>query len=339
MSEICLFSEKELKSQLRVRPNEWKTGQEILLPSSKNTKFDDKLQQLRKQGCQMVILGIPESIGVKANLGNSGAEYGWNAFLDSFLNTQTFKGASSIAILGRCDVDDLQSQAAERNPTHKLELKKLRNLCSKLDARVEKLLSKIIAAELIPIVIGGGHNNAFPIITAHSKFLNSPIDVLNIDPHADFRMLEGRHSGNPFSYAHEAGFLDKYFVYGLDTAYNSREMLNRLESAKGEWIERKETSNIENSTLQTLKYFQNSKNVGLELDMDAIAGVSVSALNPLGFAPLEACQIVHTFTEKLKPIYFHLPESAPKPNENSWVINGKVSSALVRTFIEAYGLG
>ncbi|MFZ6665796.1 formimidoylglutamase [Peijinzhouia sedimentorum] len=339
MSEICLFSEKELKSQLRVRPNELKTGQEILLPSSKNTKFDDKLQQLRKQGCQMVILGIPESIGVKANLGNSGAENGWKAFLDSFLNTQTFKGASSIAILGRCDVDDLQSQAAERNPAHKLELKKLRNLCNKLDARVEKLLSKIIAAELIPIVIGGGHNNAFPIIAAHSKFLNSPIDVLNIDPHADFRLLEGRHSGNPFSYAHDAGYLDKYFVYGLDTAYNSREMLNRLESAKGEWIERKETGNIENSILKALKYFKNSKNVGLELDMDAIAGVSVSALNPLGFAPIEVCQIVHTFTEKLKPIYFHLPESAPKPNENSWIINGKVSSALVRTFIEAYGLG
>jgi formiminoglutamase len=29
--------------------------------------------------------------------------------------------------------------------------------------------------------------------------------------HSDFRILEGRHSGNGFSYAYEEGFLKKYF--------------------------------------------------------------------------------------------------------------------------------
>ena len=305
MSEICFFSEKELKFHTKLRIGELKVGQEIIIPSSKSTKFEDKLQKLRKQGCQMVILGIPESIGVKANLGKSGAENGWKAFLDSFLNTQSFAALKSVAILGRCEVDDLQVQAEELNPVNKLELKKLRSLCAKLDNRIEKLISKIFAAELIPIVIGGGHNNALPIIAAHSKFSNSAIDILNIDPHADFRLLEGRHSGNPFSYACDAGYLDKYFVYGLDTAYNSNEMLQRLDDANAKWIERKETKNIDNTTSEAITYFQKSKRIGFELDMDAIAGVSVSALNPLGFTPFEACQLVRIFTEKLKPIYFH----------------------------------
>ena len=73
MSEICLFSEKELKSHLKFREGEVKTGQSILLPSTKSTNFINKLQKLKKQGCRKVILGIPESVGVKANLGNQGA--------------------------------------------------------------------------------------------------------------------------------------------------------------------------------------------------------------------------------------------------------------------------
>lgn len=339
MNQFCLFSDKELKSHIRIRRGEVKVGEEMLLPSSKSTKFEDILHQLKNQGCKMVLLGIPESIGVKANFGKSGAENGWEAFLDSFLNTQTFTGASSVAILGRCAVEKLQMNARELNPAYKLDLQKLRKLCVKLDVCVEKIIGKIIAAELIPVVIGGGHNNAFPIISAHSKFLKKPIDVLNIDPHADFRLLEGRHSGNPFSYAHEKSHLGKYLVYGLDPTYNSAEMLERLVLAKAHWIGRIKAQNIESSLSETFSFFQSSNSVGLELDMDAIAGVSVSALNPVGFTAIEACQLVSELTKKIKPIYFHLSESAPVANENSWVINGKVSAVLVRNFIQAYTLG
>jgi len=339
MSEICDFSEKELKNYLKARIGEIKVGQEITLISSKNTKIDKKLQKIKKLGCRIVILGIPESIGVKANLGKKGAENGWEAFLDAFINTQSFKEASSISILGHCYVEDLENQAEKLDPNVPLDLKKLRKLCARLDTRVERLIMKIIAAELIPIVIGGGHNNAYPILAAQSKCTKQAIDVFNIDPHADFRILEGRHSGNPFSYAHAAGYLGKYLVYGLDTAYNSTEMLSRLKTAEAHWLSRRQIQNADKSILESLDFFKNSHIVGLELDMDAIAGVSVSALNPLGISAIEACHLVKTFAEKLKPVYFHLPESAPQANEDSWTINGKVSAALVRSFIEGYGLG
>jgi formiminoglutamase len=36
--------------------------------------------------------------------------------------------------------------------------------------------------------------------------------AINFDAHSDFRILEGRHSGNGFSYAYEEGFLKKYFI-------------------------------------------------------------------------------------------------------------------------------
>ena len=69
------------------------------------------------------------------------------------------------------------------------------------------LLKIIIKAKKIPIIVGGGHNNAYGIIKGSALALNKKINVLNIDAHADFRPLEGRHSGNGFSYAFHEGFI------------------------------------------------------------------------------------------------------------------------------------
>jgi formiminoglutamase len=38
------------------------------------------------------------------------------------------------------------------------------------------------------------------------------VNAINFDAHSDFRILEGRHSGNGFSYAYEEAFLKKYFI-------------------------------------------------------------------------------------------------------------------------------
>lgn len=62
-------------------------------------------------------------------------------------------------------------------------------------------MSEIVSAGVVPIVIGGGHNNSYGMLRGSSKGLNSQVNAINIDPHADFRELEGRHSGNGFSYA------------------------------------------------------------------------------------------------------------------------------------------
>jgi formiminoglutamase len=39
------------------------------------------------------------------------------------------------------------------------------------------------------------------------------VNAINFDAHSDFRILEGRHSGNGFSYAYEEGFLKKIFFF------------------------------------------------------------------------------------------------------------------------------
>ncbi len=110
-------------------------------------------------------------------------------------------------LVGEIAVDDLMKKSKEEK-----DCENLRNLCSQLDERVAAVVNKIAAAGLEIIVIGGGNNNSFPIIkgvfeTSKAKDKNFSLAVANCDSHADFRPLEGRHSGNPFSYAYEHGYL------------------------------------------------------------------------------------------------------------------------------------
>ena len=88
------------------------------------------------------------------------------------------------------------------------------------------LIFKIVSAGKTPIVIGGGHNNAYGNIKGTSLALNKPINVINFDAHTDFRALEGRHSGNGFSYAFQEGFLNNYFIFGIHENYSSKAVLN-----------------------------------------------------------------------------------------------------------------
>lgn len=86
-------------------------------------------------------------------------------------------------------------------------------------------------------MVGGGNNNSLPILRAlrasnEARERKKGAAVINCDPHADFRRVEdGRHSGNPFSFAHREGALDRYCVFGLHEGSNSEDMLARMETA------------------------------------------------------------------------------------------------------------
>jgi formiminoglutamase len=194
---------------------------------------------------------------------------------------------------------------------------------------------------MIPIVIGGGHNNAFPIIKGSSRVLGSPLNVINCDPHADFRPLEGRHSGNGFSYAMDVGALDKYFILGLHQSYNGENILDKFKTInKNEekikwsyfdnWIYGKSTIEID---LELGINFIKGKHVGVELDMDAIGMMPSSAFSPSGIQLNEARMYVSKCAASLNVSYLHLPEAAPK-NELENKIVGKALSYLVCDFIK-----
>lgn len=276
-----------------------------------------------------VLIGIPEDIGPRANMGKPGAYNAWEAFLGKFLSMQanSFFNGENIALAGEIKLDDIQLQANNATITE------LRILTELIDLRVQTVVEEIIEVNKIPIVIGGGHNNCFPIINSFEK----EIDVLNIDPHADLRQLEGRHSGNGFSYAIESQKLNKYFVLGLHEAYNSQYILDKfanndnLNYLSFTDILLKEIS--EKEIINTISSHLNESKIGLELDLDSIKNMPVSANTPIGFSEEKIRKCLFNLKKKYSFHYFHICEGAPI-NEQQRDTVGKSIAYFVKDFIK-----
>jgi len=325
MANIIPLSKAYVQEHLSLRSGETKLGQTIHYSANLESA-------LQRQAPKFVILGIPEDIGVRANGGKPGASNAWDSFLSAFLNQQHnhFLQGSNITILGTINTTDLMQASVDENVEH------LRNLCEQLDERVANVIQSIVSAEKIPVVIGGGHNNSFGLIAGSSKALKKNINVLNLDPHADFRSKEGRHSGNGFSYAYDKGYLNRYSVLGLHESYNSEYILKQADKnfhyITYDSILRGDSTYNEalNSCLEYVK----EENCGLELDLDAIAFMPSSAYSPSGFSVDEVRQFIIKASKVLSVQYLHLPEGAPTREKRESIIVGKTLAYCVSDFIK-----
>ena len=237
MNHLCTCDASFLRSYVKVRAGEKKIGESIPILTAyppptpqedKKASFKNALISARDRGVRCVILGIPEDIGPRANHGREGAKGGWFAFLSYFLNLQEtrFLDLNRVLLLGHIDCSDLNYRSESSS-----SVLDLRKLCNELDSRVYVVVKAIFETELEPIIIGGGHNNCYPIIGAFSNHAKEAVSIINLDPHADFRYPEGRHSGNGFRYAAIEGKLANYHVVGLDEHKNNQESLDALDEA------------------------------------------------------------------------------------------------------------
>lgn len=316
--EFKLLTIDEQQAAISCRDGETRLGQEVLF---RNTSEDWK-------GCRYHILGVREDIGPRANGGFGGADKAFDAFLKRFLAVQSnrFLSGTSIAIHGTI------------NPIHAADKYSLSEQVVKLDEAIVLWATEVMLSGGIPIVIGGGHNNAFGLIKASYNVAGQKVNIVNLDPHADTRETNGRHSGNPFSYAWKDGFLEHYTVLGLHQGYNNSYILEQLDSMGAratyfeDWLDRPDQFPED---LETTLASNKDKPTGIELDMDAIAGMPSSAYTPSGITLEQARIYVRKMSSGLqRPLYLHLPEAAPK-NETDAILVGKSLSYLVTDFIKS----
>jgi len=309
MQYLSLFTQAQLDHYTAIREGEKKLGQKVGII---NTSED--ISTATHQGYRFALIGIPESIGPVANHGNAGAEKGWDAFLTSFLNLQsnTFLSGDNILLLGHIDCDDLmRATLSDTSRTHQQQL------CEQLDQRVHHILLSIFNAGLIPIIIGGGHNNAYPIIKACAEAKQQAMAISNLDPHAYFRALEGRHSGNPFHYAYSEGHLEHYSVLGLHEQKNSADALHSLIKLQFPFYSmqkifwRKEITFDECITKIQAYLTSTLSPIGIEVDVDAITEMPSSAITRAGISLDDALFYVHQIATLPKVQYLHLAEGAP----------------------------
>lgn len=308
------FNQDALQQFTSIREGETKIGEKIALQYKNNkTKY--------------VLLGIEESAGPQANFGQTGAQNGFQAFLKRFLNMQSNRFLTGDEILLAGTIKQTSSFQTQESAL---------NVIPELDHLVEATLKPFTDKGLIPILIGGGHNNAYPLIKTCSTTHKQAIQVFNLDPHADCRALEGRHSGNSFSYAKELGFLNHYTVFGLHKNYNSEFIYNYLEKNKfsftffDDYILNEAQFDVD--LQNTLLAIPENCKFGLELDLDAIAFTPSSAFTPSGFNSMAARKYIKTFGKHKNCAYLHLPEGAPN-NELEEKIVGKLLAYFVADFI------
>lgn len=340
MENLIPFTSSDLAKITNHRSGEIKFG-EKMLTVPKNTGATTFLTLCE---AKYVLVGIPEDIGVRANLGRPGTHSAWASTLKSIANIQNnrFCKGSRILILGQVDVAE-EMEMAEKLDYHNSEDRlQLSKLVEKIDKNVTHIICTIVKSGKIPIIIGGGHNNAYGNIKGTALAKGKAINAINFDAHSDFRILEGRHSGNGFSYAYEEGFLRRYFIFGLHESYTSKSVLDlikktdeRVKYNTYDSIKINKTKSFEDELANGLNHVKNTA-FGLEIDLDALPNVASSAMTLSGFSVEEVRHFIHFFGKSQNAAYLHICEGAPDLAEekNNHLI-GKLIAYLVTDFIKA----
>jgi formiminoglutamase len=343
MDFFNFYDQSYLHSFINTRIGETKLGEKIKTIAS----FSD----LENTDAQFVVLGIPEDIGVRANMGRQGAWSAWQDFLKAFLNIQSnrFLEGGNVVMAGSVVTEDLMLRAKKFDSNDAESLTEFRLLTHELDTRVYEVIYKIIKRGKIPIIIGGGHNNSYPIIKGVHDALqntgveNAKINCINIDAHTDLRPMEGRHSGNGFRYAIEENYLDKYFVVGLHQSYVTQNMLDFM-TAKEQQVSCNYFEDIFihhkiawKDALNEAKAFCDTSSFGLELDMDSICNIPSSAKSNTGITAEQARQAIVSLVNPKTTKYLHLPEAAPvlsvKDGDDK---TGKLMSYIASDFMKSF---
>tara|TARA_B110000503_G_scaffold59123_1_gene94372 strand:+ start:1434 stop:2468 length:1035 start_codon:yes stop_codon:yes gene_type:complete len=340
MENIIPFTISDLVSITNHRSGELKLGERIII-IPKDEKISDFIL---KSDAPFVLLGIPEDIGVKANYGKTGTASAYASTIKSLVNMQhnKFCKGNKIIFLGHINVEKEMTKATTLDANDKEQRKELFKLVEQIDKEVSHIIRVIVKSGKIPIIIGGGHNNAYGNIKGLALGKGKMVNAVNFDAHTDFRIMEGRHSGNGFTYAYENHFLKKYFIFGLHEGFISKIVLDKIKSLP----ETLKYNTYEEIEVRKEKNFDNELNIGLdfvkddpfgiELDLDAIPGIYASAMTNSGFGVEKARQFIHHFGQHRNASYLHICEGAPDLDlSSSNHLTGKLIAYLITDFIKS----
>jgi formiminoglutamase len=346
MRHLKVYTKQDVLSLTRLRRFETKVGEQLL--TIKNS--GEMEEALKQTSAKYILFGIPEDLGAKGNFGIGGADTLWIPFLQSMLNLQSndFFDGGEVLLIGHFDFGDMQYLIDTTAKSDEEKVEAYRHAVNTIDDEVEQLVKMITEAKKIPIVIGGGHNNTYPLIKGAAKgwykagiLQLAQINCINLDAHADYRPMEGRHSGNAFRYAEEDGYLQKYCVIGLHENYLPQNVwIDMVNNPFIDCITYEDIFVHEKRTfMQAVSHatgFTEDTLTGIDLDLDAIQNTLSSAMTPVGITPIHARQYISFAAADSKPAYLHICEGATRLNDGRTdATSGKLISYLVTDFIKA----
>jgi formiminoglutamase len=328
-----------------ISPDEVRT---LTVPREGETRVGERVTVLAPGAqptgrARIALLGVPEDVGVRANLGRPGARRMWRAFLPRFLNMQSnaFLDGAAIAVAGTVEVRDVRRStkgldAASGGPRSRAEAAEaLRRATAEIDERVAAAVEGLRREGFVPVVVGGGHNNAYGVLAGCATALGGrAMGCVNVDLHADLRPMEGRHSGNPFTYALERGHLGRYAVVGMSEAYATQAIVEKVAGDPRIQAITLE-SMLRSGTPPQQAALAAAAHVGagpatVELDLDAVAGAPASAAAASGFTGAEFRAMAIALVRALDVHAVHVAEGAPALGPWPADMLGKLCAEVVR---------
>ncbi len=324
MSTVLEFySQSDLLLRTNVRAGEQRLGETLQIIDEGTFNGTEAFDQ------RFIIVGVEEDFGVRANHGRGGADQAFQAFLSHFCNLQNnrFFPAQEVAVLGAV----VPTQSVDDG-----DIEGLRSATSAADGLISTIVERIISGGAVPIIIGGGHNNSYGCLTGAAKAHGAAVNCLNMDAHTDLRNLEGRHSGNGFSYAKSEGVLGAYFMWGLQENYTPEYIWQFMEDHDEiEYLSYEDGLAGEESMEETLVRIEEllGSNYAIELDVDVIAEFPSSAQSISGFSLEQVRKMI--YRPDTNPTYFQLCEGRIASADDA-ARAGRGLALLVADFIKAF---
>lgn len=345
MKHFNVYHKKDVLAYTTIRRFVTRIGERIQVSHGSNELHEI----ISGSDAKFVLFGIPEDIGIRANMGLGGADSAWKPFLSSFLNLQSndFFDGEEVLLLGHFDFNNLRFLIEEKAYDVDEKIDAYRHAVITIDEEVEQLAKLITSLKKIPIAIGGGHNNAYPLIKGACKGLHKAgeiavpqINAINLDGHTDLRPIEGRHSGNSFRYAIEDGYLLKYYILGMNECHLPQTVWTDIATnpsigfATFEDIFIHEKKNFIQAVAEAIDFTGDSF-AGVELDLDCVENILSSAVTPSGISTIHARQYLRHTAAGCKPAYLHICEGASELEDGRKSdTTGKLISYLVSDFVK-----
>ena len=194
-------------------------------------------------------------------------------------------------------------------------------------------VSGFLSDQVIPVIIGGGHETAFGHFLGYAK-TELPVHIINIDAHTDVRELKNgkAHSGSPFRQAveHPSGVCKSYNVFGLNPASVS---VNHLAYVRDQGDAAFEQSVTVDGVLNRLNLFDEGS-IMVTMDMDAVRQADapgVSAPNASGMSKETWLQLAYGFGNHPKVTSFDLCEVNPEFDRDNQTV--KLAALTVWYFL------
>ena len=347
LNHFKTLSKQEILSHTKIRKFETKIG-ECLPTITPGVDLNEAISHLN---CKYVLIGVPEDIGVLANSGIAGTSTAWTTFLKAFVNLQSndFFEGTEVAIAGYFDFGDMQFLIEKNAQNEEERLEAYRHAVTRIDDEVESIIKIIIAQNKIPIIVGGGQNNAYALLKGASKALHQlqkipipQINCMNLDAQADYRPAEGRHNGNAFRYAEDDGFLLKYCILGAQE--------NLL--PQNVWVDIVNNPFIDCITYEDIYVYNNrtfkqavthaiafteDNFTGIELDLTCADNNILSPTSGIGINLKDVRAYITGAASHTNVAYLHICEGAAQLADGSTFTSvGNLISTLVTDFIKSH---